>query len=810
MKERCLRLMCAISILLGSSILLHAQQAGDVLSVDQAVNEAIAHNLDFLAQKYDLTVAEAQIVTAKLRPNPILTLDGDHLDLLGTGFSSTSTNGKMPNNGGPVEYSARADYLYERGGKRQARTQLAVGNRDVTRLQLADAVRGLIFTVQSAFVDVAAAKNSLKLAQENLTTFDNVVTINQVRYKDGDIAQVELLRSEVAQLQFANSVRQAELQEKSSLSRLQLLLGRTKLQTFDVVGDLRKDAPSEPRDALLNEAFQQRPDLQALVRDEARAQADLRLQKANAKVDWQFGTEYRKQDATAHADTLGLFLQSQIPLFNRNQGEIARAQQGQLQTQARSRALRATVENDVDLALLQYQTSRDALQKIEGSMLGKARDVRGISEYAYKRGEVSFVDFLDAVRAYNDTMQSYNDARGDYARSLYGLDATAMKRFALYSLFFCLILSGCSRKESSQVDDPNGKATVSGSHIKLAANSPQLARIQTATAVKERVPQVELVLPAKVEANPTRVSHIALPVSGRIRQVLVNLGDTVRQGQAVLTVDSPDAATAMSTYRQAEANIAMSKALLAKADADLTRTKDLEAHGAAAQKDVLAAAAVQVQSQAALTQAQASLEESLKRLEVLGIKPCSVINQYVTVYSSVNGKVTDINAVGGEFRNDTNTPFLTVADLSTVWVAADVPEDQVRFIRVGSPVEITMNSFPGETFKGQVMRVGDTVDPQTRTIKVRAALPNPQGRFRPDMFATIRETQGEVELPVVPRGAILESQGKTSVYVERGKGDYEEVQVKIGWQGPDRVSISSGVQSGDHVVVSGGMLLRGY
>ena len=423
MKERYLKSFCAIAILLGSNYALHGQQPGDVLTVDLAVNEAIAHNLDFFAQKYDLSIAEAQILTAKLRPNPLLTLDADHLDFLGTGFSTTAPPGKMPNNGGPTEYSARMDYLYERGGKRQARTALAVGNRDVTRLGLADSVRGLIQSVQSAYVDVVIAKDALKLAQENLKTFDDIVTINQSRFKVGDIGEVELMRSEVAQLQFANSVRQAELQVNSSLSKLQLLLGRTKLQRFDVVDDLRHDMSNLTRDALVDQAMQQRPDLQALVRDEGRAGADLRLQKANAKVDWVFGTEYRKQDATAHADTMGLFLNSPVPLFNRNQGEIARAQQAELQAQARTRAQRATVENDVDLALLEYQTARTSLEKIEGSMVGKARDVRGISEYAYKRGDISFVDFLDAVRAYNDTMQSYNDARAQYARSLYGLDA---------------------------------------------------------------------------------------------------------------------------------------------------------------------------------------------------------------------------------------------------------------------------------------------------------------------------------------------------------------------------------------------------
>src|SRR5882672_7003117 len=357
MKERLLRFVCAISILIGPSYLIHAQQSGDVLTVDEAVNEAIAHNLDFLAQKYDLSIAEAQIVTAKLRPNPLLTLDADHLDFLGTGFSTVSTNGKMPNNGGPTEYSARMDFLYERGGKRQARTALAVGSRDVTRLGLADSVRGLIQTVQSAYVDVVAAKDTLKLAQENLKIFDDIVSINQSRFKVGDIAEVELMRSEVAELQFANSVRQAELQVNSSLSKLQLLLGRTKLQRFDVIDDLRHDVSNLTREALVDQATQQRPDLQALVRDEARAAADLRLQKANAKVDWLFGTEYRKQDATAHADTMGLFLTSPVPLFNRNQGEIARAQQAELQAQARTKALRATVENDVDLALLEYQTS---------------------------------------------------------------------------------------------------------------------------------------------------------------------------------------------------------------------------------------------------------------------------------------------------------------------------------------------------------------------------------------------------------------------------------------------------------------------
>nr|AOS95185.1 outer membrane efflux protein [uncultured bacterium] len=417
-QPRSARLVLALLLLASPGSYLVAQQSPDLLTIDQAVDEAVRHNLDFLAQKYDLTIAEALIVTAKLRPNPILTLDADHLDWLGTGFNPQT------NNGGPTEYSIRGDFLHERGGKRQARTALAEGNRDVTRLGLADGLRGLIQSVQNAFVDVIAAKQAQKLMRENLKTFDDIVTIDQVRFKDGDIAQVELMRAEVAELQFANSARQADLQVSSSLSHLQLLLGRNKLRKLDVIGDLREDTAALTREELLGEALRQRPDLQALVRDEGRAAADLRLQRANAKVDWVFGSEYRKQDSiTGHSNTIGLFLQSPVPIFSRNQGEIARAQQAVTQAQARTHALQVTVENDLDQALLAYEAARDTVTKIEGTMLGKARDVREISEYSYKRGDIDFVDFLDAVRAYNDTMQTYNDARADYARSLYGLDA---------------------------------------------------------------------------------------------------------------------------------------------------------------------------------------------------------------------------------------------------------------------------------------------------------------------------------------------------------------------------------------------------
>jgi len=413
-------MLAAAVIAVAMAAPVRAQNAPPVesLTIDQAVAEALSKNLSLLAERYNLTVADARIITAKLRPNPVLTLDADHQDLLGTGFNTDT------NNGGPVEYSIRTDYLLERGGKRQARIEVAEGNRVVAQLQLLNTVRGILMDVQNAFVDLQSAKDSLKLAQENLQTLHDVVDINQKRVKSGDLSEVELLRTQVAELQFENSVRQADLRVKTATAKLQILLGRTKnSRPFDIAGDLRREPIPPNQDALMEQARQMRPDLLALVRDQARSQAEIRNQLALGKVDYTVGTEYRRQQKTAHANTLGFFFQTNIPVFNRNQGEIERARQEQRQIEARIRAIEATVDNDVEVAYQQFATARATLEKIEQTMLNKAREVRSITEYSYRRGEASFVEFLDAQRAYNDTMQAYNDARADFARSLFTIDS---------------------------------------------------------------------------------------------------------------------------------------------------------------------------------------------------------------------------------------------------------------------------------------------------------------------------------------------------------------------------------------------------
>jgi len=397
-------------------------QSSQSLTLDEAINEAIASNLNLIAERYNLSVAEAKIITARLRPNPVLTVEGDHLPLLGTEFTTA-------NMAGPPEYAVRTDFILERGGKRDDRIAVAENNKEVVRAQLQNTIRLLVLDVQNAFVDVLQARDNLNLARENLDAFTQIVGVNETRVRSGDLAEVEFLRTQLAQLQFENSVRQAEVRLTTAQAKLRLLIGRKRDDAaFQAVGALRKDTVPLNRESLKQQAIQVRPDLQAVVHDQARSAAELRLQIALGKVDYTVGAEARRQQGLAGTgNSLGLFFSTNLPVFNRNQGEVERARQEQQQLAARYRALEASIDTDVDTAYAQYDIARNTVERIESTMLNKAHDVRQITEYSYRRGEASFVEFLDATRAYNETILTYNEARAEYARSLYLIDSVAGK-----------------------------------------------------------------------------------------------------------------------------------------------------------------------------------------------------------------------------------------------------------------------------------------------------------------------------------------------------------------------------------------------
>ncbi len=375
---------------------------------------------------------------------------------------------------------------------------------------------------------------------------------------------------------------------------------------------------------------------------------------------------------------------------------------------------------------------------------------------------------------------------------------------------FC---TGCSRGGDSRSDAPRPNSVPlheerSGAReVRLNADSPQLRRIKTAVVTTARMPLEEVIAPGKIQVIPTRVSRIAVPVPGRIRQIMVGFGDAVQAGQVLFTLESPDVSTLMSAYRQAEARAGQAKTAVAKAEADLARIRDLFEHRAIAQKEVLSAEASLAQARADAEQAAAALQENLSRLDILGLKP-GAFQQEISVRAPVSGKVLDISLAAGEYRNDTSAPVMTIADLSSVYIAADVPESLIRLITVGERIEVSLVAFPGETFSASVARISDAVNPDTRTIQVIAELANAQGRLRPDMFGEIRHEETFRTMPVVPNGAIVQREGRSSVWRMRQPGQFEAVDVITGRSRGGLVPILSGIQAGDRIVVDGAMLLE--
>ena len=356
--------------------------------------------------------------------------------------------------------------------------------------------------------------------------------------------------------------------------------------------------------------------------------------------------------------------------------------------------------------------------------------------------------------------------------------------------------------------------TEGASLVVVPPDSPRFKQLRVEPVRDRPFPTDEVTAPAKVMINPNRISRVLPPVQGRVLAVSVQLGDTVAEGQPLVTLTSPDADAAVSTGLQAEATLRQAKVTVIKTETDLERSRKLLQYQAISEKDVLAAQNDVATARAALETAEAAHAQALRKLTLLGLTP-SDLQQPVVVRAPIAGVVTDISVTPGDYRAavssaaDVTTPLLSIADLSTVWIASDVPEPFMRLIHVGDSVEITFVAYPGETFTGRVARMASTLDPQTRSLKVQVDLPNPARRLVPEMFGTMRHAGPSKASPVVPAAAIVQEYGRSEVFVERGPGRFQRRVVSTGVRAGELVAITSGLDPGSRIVVDGAILLRG-
>lgn len=333
-----------------------------------------------------------------------------------------------------------------------------------------------------------------------------------------------------------------------------------------------------------------------------------------------------------------------------------------------------------------------------------------------------------------------------------------------------------------------------GGRIFVPEGSPLRQRL-VVHPVDVRPVTERLVLPAVVEADPARTAKVLPPLSGRIVELNVALGDRVRQGQVLAVIDSADLAQAFD-----DADKAHSALLLAKKA--LERQRALTQARAGALKDQEAA-------EDAHTEADAEYKRARARLKEIGAadEPRDG-NRLLTVRAPSGGTVTDLEVARGTFFNDPTQPLMTISELGTVWVTANVPEKDIAFVKKGEDVDVTLLAYPGELRRGTVLFVSDVLEPDTRRAKVRIAFSNPDGALKPNMFATAIFMESERAQLVLPTSSLLMNNDSTTVFVEVAPWTFERRKIEIGYEADKTVSIVDGVASGDRVVVSGGVLLN--
>jgi cobalt-zinc-cadmium efflux system outer membrane protein len=367
---------------------------------------ALQHNHNLLAARTTIQQSQAEEVTANLRPDPVLLGDSQFLPV----FQPSQFSSDYIDN--TAQFDLGVSYLFERGQKRQHRLQAAKDVTAETRSQVDDNERTLTFNVASQFIAVELAESTLELANQDLKSFGDTVTITEARYKAGDIGEDDLLKIKLQLLQFQTDVSQAELARAQGLSDLRQLLGYESVPAdYDITGDFNyRPVPGVVED-FQAKALQDRPDLRAAQQGVTAANSQHDLQKAIGKRDVTGQINYTH---ISDLNQVSLFGQIQLPIFDRNQGEIARSGFAITQAQEQEKYASGQVLTDVRDAYENLHSNDQIVTLYRSGYLDQAQQSRDITDYAYRHGAASLLDFLDAERSYRATQLSYRQALASY------------------------------------------------------------------------------------------------------------------------------------------------------------------------------------------------------------------------------------------------------------------------------------------------------------------------------------------------------------------------------------------------------------
>ncbi len=369
-------------------------------------------------------------------------------------------------------------------------------------------------------------------------------------------------------------------------------------------------------------------------------------------------------------------------------------------------------------------------------------------------------------------------------------------------LLLLLGAAGCG-KQTSQIPEPPA-ASIEGEKVSFPPNAPQLAYLTVQPAEPRRLAVTHLT--GRLYLSDDATVRIFTPVAGQVTTVKVDVGQAVAKGTALAEISSPDYGQALADARTADGN-------LGAADKAFERAKDLFEHGADAQKDVEAA-------QAAYGAALAERDRAEGRLKLYHGSD-SGTDQVYSLLSPIEGIVVEKNINPGQevradqmLANATNlfAPLFVVSDPRRLWLQVDAAETDLSDLQPGQALRVTSKAFPDRVFGGTVANIGPSLDPSTRSIRVRGEVENPDGLLKAEMYVTVDVVRDESKLAQagveIPSKAVFTIDRKSYLFVELAPGRFERREVEIGTEKDGKVPVASGVAAGQRVVTEGGLLLQ--
>jgi outer membrane protein, heavy metal efflux system len=380
------------------------------ITMDDAIRLALQHDHALAAARTTILENQAQEITANLRPNPVISWDSQFFPLFhpsefGTNYLNTQ-----------AQFDLGIGYLFERGRKRQHRLEAARDQTEQTRDQVNDTQRQLIFNLSQQFVAVLLAQSTIDLAVQDLDSFQQTVDITNERYKLGDMSEGDLLKIRLQLLQFQSDLSMAKLSKIQALASLRQYLGFESVpDNYDVDGQLDYAPVHAGLDDLKALALRSRPDLQAAQQGVVAARSQETLAEANGKRDLNVSFDYTHTNGQSSG---AFYFNIDLPIFDRNQGEIARTKYAITQAQEQQLESAQQVVTDVVSAYGNLKSNDEIIRLYQGGYVDQAKESRDISEYAYKRGAASLLDYLDSERTYRANQLAYRQALASYMTAL--------------------------------------------------------------------------------------------------------------------------------------------------------------------------------------------------------------------------------------------------------------------------------------------------------------------------------------------------------------------------------------------------------